>query len=187
MQSLTQKNLFCQEHSISMAIKFSMTISITITIIILITISITITITITISMTITITTTITITILPTPFCAFCDKEIRFFISQIFQICVPKAQNAFTTTKKSVFIRSIFLIRVPKETNHQISPTPFCAFCDKKLFRFLKSVFQKHKKHSCQLKKNLFLSVQSVSSVFQKRQTINFHQYPFVPFVIEKSF
>ena len=33
------------------------------------------------------------------------------------------------------------------------------------------------------KKNPFLSVQSVSSAFQKRQPINFHQNPFVPFVI----
>ena len=35
-------------------------------------------------------------------------------------------------------------------------------------------------------KNPFLSVQSVLSAFQKRQPINFHQHPFVPFVTKKS-
>ena len=46
------------------------------------------------------------------------------------------------------------------THHQLPSTPFCTFCDKKTFRFLKFF----------------------KSVFQKRQPINF-QVPFVPFVL----
>ena len=45
------------------------------------------------------------------------------------------------------------------SNHQRPLKPFCAFCDKK----------------------------SVSSAFQKKQTINIHPNPFVPFVIKRFF
>ena len=122
--------------------------------------------------------------------AFLEKELRFNPSR----------------RENLFCQELsILITI---SNHQLPPTPFCAFCDKKIHFYPFNPFHLRSKSDNPLtstntlldfsnfsnpcskslkrtyhQKNPFLFVQSVSSAFQNRQPINFHEHPFVPFVI----
>ena len=118
--------------------------------------------------------------------AFLKKELR---------CNPSRRENLFCQELSILITI---------SNHQLPPTPFCAFCDKKIHFYPFNPFHLRSKSDNPLtstntlldfsnfsnpcskslkrtyhQKNPFLFVQSVSSAFQKRQPINFHRHPFV--------